>query len=74
MAKKFKIKYYREKCIGAANCVKFAPETWELDNEGLAVLKKAEFNEKEFEKNIKAAKSCPTHAIEVYDEQGKKIV
>lgn len=71
---KYKIKYDRTKCIGAANCVKFAPETWELDNEGLAKQKKFEITEKELEKNVKATKSCPTHAIEIFDDAGNKIV
>jgi ferredoxin len=74
MAKKYTIKYYREKCIGAASCVKLAPDFWKLDDEGLAVQLKKEFGEKDLEKNVKAAKSCPAHAIEIYDDKGKKIV
>ncbi|MFH1592078.1 MAG: ferredoxin [Candidatus Woesearchaeota archaeon] len=71
---KYKIKYDRSKCIGAANCVQIAPDTWELDPDGLAKAKKTGIEEKELQKNIKAAKSCPTHAIEIYDEKGKKLV
>jgi ferredoxin len=74
MAKKYTIKYYREKCIGAASCVKIAPDTWKLDDEGLAVQLKKEFTEEELDKQVKAARSCPAHAIEIYDEEGKKIV
>jgi ferredoxin len=70
---KYKIKYDRNKCIGAANCVKIAPDTWKLDDEGLAVQLKKEFTDAELSKQVKAAKSCPTHAIEIYDEAGKKI-
>ncbi len=71
---KYTIKYDRLKCIGAANCVQIAPETWELDSDGLAKPKKVELTEKELEKNVKAAKACPTHAIQIFDEKGKKIV
>ena len=72
--KKYTIKYDRSKCIGAASCVNIAPDTWELDNEGLAKAKKVSFTEKELAKQVKAAKSCPTHAISIIDESGKKIV
>ncbi len=71
---KYTIKYTRTKCIGAGNCVQIAPETWELDSDGLAKLKIKEFSDAELDKNVKAAKSCPSHAIEIYDEKGKKIV
>ena len=70
----YTIKYDRSKCIGAANCVKIAPETWLLDSDGLAKCKKSKLSEKELQKNVKAAKSCPTHAIQLFDEKGKKIV
>jgi len=69
-----KIKYERSKCIGAANCVQIAPDTWELDSDGIAKLKKPNISEAELQKNIKAAKSCPTHAIEIFDKKGKKLV
>ncbi len=71
---KYKIKYDRSKCIGAGSCVEFAPGTWVLDKEGLAKQKKRTITDKELSKNVKAAKSCPTKAIEIFDEKGKKIV
>jgi ferredoxin len=71
---KYKIKYDRAKCIGAASCVAAAPDTWELDNENKAVQKVKEFDESTKEKNITAAQACPTKAIEVFDETGKQIV
>ena len=72
--KQYTIQYDRSKCIGAASCVSIAPDTWELDSEGLAVQKKKTFTEEELDKQVKAAKACPTHAIEIYDENNKKIV
>ena len=74
MEKKYTIKYDRKKCIGAGTCAKIAPETWRIDKEGLAVKKKSSFTKKDLSKNVKAAKSCPAFAIEIYDEKGKKIV
>ncbi|MBU0760143.1 MAG: ferredoxin [Nanoarchaeota archaeon] len=71
---KYKIKYDKSKCIGAASCAKIAPDTWKLDDQGIAVQLKKEFTDEELDKQTKAAKSCPAHAIEIYDEAGKKIV
>lgn len=71
---KYTIKYFREKCIGAGSCAEIAPDTWRIDEEGLAVQKKKECADKDADINIKAAKSCPAHAIEIYDEKGKQIV
>lgn len=70
----YKIVYDRSKCIGAATCVDLAPDTWELDDEGLAKCKKTEFTQVELDKQVKAAKSCPAHAISIVDSSGKKIV
>ena len=70
----YTIKYDRKKCIGATNCVQIAPDTWELDSDGLAKAKKTKISEKDLDKNVKAAKSCPTQAIEIFDSKGKKIV
>jgi len=70
----YKIVYDRSKCIGAASCVDLAPDTWELDSEGLAKCKKTSFTQSELDKQVKAAKSCPAHAISIVDSTGKKIV
>ncbi len=64
------IRIERAKCIGAATCVVYAPSTFDLDEENIAIIKKEEWDR--FEKIIAAAQSCPTIAIEVY-EKGKKI-
>ena len=74
MVKTYKIKYNRKLCTGVGSCAKIAPETWRIDKEGLAVKKKSSFGEKEYSKNVKAAKSCPQSAIEIYDDKGKQIV
>ena len=81
-----KVKVDRELCIGAASCVAVAPNTFELDSEGKAVIKKkdgtmtsglvsySEINDNETN-ILNAAKSCPTNAIVIVevDETGKEI-
>ncbi len=61
---------YRHKCIGAATCVVYAPSTFDLDTENIAVVKEGDWDR--LEKIIAAAQSCPVVAIEVFDK-GKKI-
>jgi len=74
MAGKYKIKYDQKKCIAAGSCAQFAPDTWKLDSDGKAVQKKTSISEDELDVNVKAAKSCPVKAIEIFDEKGKQVV
>ena len=67
-----KISVDREKCISAATCIAIAPETFELDGEGKAVIKNPIGNDEAT--IIEAAKSCPTQAIIITDENGKQLV
>ncbi|MBI1919127.1 ferredoxin [Candidatus Microgenomates bacterium] len=82
----YKVKVDRELCIGAASCVAVAPNTFDLDGEGKAVIKKKDDSQtsdfvnysdiNDNETNIlNAAKSCPVNAIIIVevDEQGKEI-
>lgn len=66
-----KVKVDRMLCIGTADCVKIAPNTFELDDEAKAVVKKQ--NGDSDEKLLEAAKVCPVLAIIVEDENGKQI-
>lgn len=82
----FKVKVDRGLCIGAASCAAIAPQTFDLDSEGKAVIKKkdgtttsdfvnySDINDSET--NIThAAKSCPVNAIVIVevDEKGNEI-
>lgn len=81
-----KVKVDRDLCIGAASCVAVAPNTFELDNEGKAVIKKkdgtmtsdyvnyADISDTE-DNILNSAKSCPVDAIIIVevDDQGKEI-
>ena len=77
----------RNLCIGAASCVAVAPSMFELDPENKAVLRRKlvppssdltaredlEDQSIDDETILLAAKSCPTQAIIVYDEDGNQI-
>ena len=77
----------RNLCIGAASCIAVAPSTFELDPENKAVLRRKvpppssdmtarhdlEDGAIDDETLLLAAKSCPTQAIIIYDEDGKQI-
>ena len=66
-----KIVVDRNLCIGAASCIAVAPGVFELDSENKAVV----YNDKgaDDEAILLAAKSCPTQAILVFDEEGYQI-
>lgn len=64
------IRIHRPTCISAATCVVYAPSTFDLDADYIAIIKDGEWDR--IEKIIAAAQSCPVVAIEIY-EKGKKI-
>jgi len=66
-----KVEVDRELCISVASCVAVAPNTFELDDEGIAIVKDANADSKET--ILQAAQSCPVNAIIVYDDDGKQI-
>ena len=64
------IRIHRPTCISAATCVVYAPNTFDLDEENIAIIKEGEWDK--IKKIIAAAQSCPVLAIEIYDK-GEKI-
>ncbi len=68
---KIKIKIDRNLCIGAAPCTIFAPNVFELDKEGKAVVKDPNGNT--YEEILAAARSCPVFAIILENEKGERI-
>lgn len=81
-----KVKVDRALCIGAASCIAVAPNTFELDSEGKAVIKKKDgtmtsdfVNYSDINDNetniLNSGKSCPTNAIIIVevDEQGNEV-
>ncbi|MEX0622010.1 MAG: ferredoxin [Candidatus Woykebacteria bacterium] len=67
----YRVRVDRMLCIGTADCVKIAPNTFELDDEAKATVKKQ--NGDSDEKILEAAKVCPVLAIIVEDEDGKQV-
>lgn len=66
-----RVKVDRTLCIGTADCTKIAPNTFELDREAKAVVKKQ--NGDTDEKILESAKVCPVLAITIEDPGGKQI-
>ena len=67
-----KVVVLRDLCIGAAPCTIVAPDAFELDDEGKAIVKEG-WENTDGKTLLEAAKSCPVNAIEVYDEAGTKV-
>jgi len=65
------IKVINDKCISAATCIIHAPDTFDLNDEGIVYAKEGTWDEAE--KIIKAAKSCPTTAIIIEDLEGNVL-
>lgn len=68
---KVKIKVINELCISAGTCIIHAPQTFDLDEDGIAYVKEGTWDEAET--IIKGAQSCPTTAIIVEDMAGNQI-
>ncbi len=69
---KIKVWIVRDLCIGAATCLAIAPKAYELDEDAKAVILES-VNEETLEALIDSAKGCPTAAIIIEDENGKRI-
>lgn len=69
---KYKIEVDRDTCIGDQLCVSEAPNTFDMDDEDIAVITNPEGDDDETILN--AAKGCPVDAIILYDtETGEKV-
>ncbi len=58
-------------CIGAASCVGIDPKTFALNTENRAYV--LDLDVSDYETILEAAKSCPTSAIILKDENGNQI-
>ena len=67
----YKIVVDREKCQGIGACVGAAPDVFEIDGEGKAVVIDAKGADDETV--ALAAEACPLEAISVFDEAGEQI-
>ncbi len=57
------IKVDRSRCQGYGNCVLVAPELFDLDADGLAVVHQAYVGDEHLDAVRKAAYDCPTDSI-----------
>lgn len=83
---KYKIEYYKKKCIGAGVCEAVNPEHWEMEDSGKAKLIESKLNEQTnmYEKTVdssqldglkKAAEGCPKNVIHITNlETGEKLI
>lgn len=53
----------RDKCMGSGNCGWWAPATFDLDDDGFAIVTDPAGDDDERLRN--AARGCPTGAIEI---------
>lgn len=68
---KLKIKIIKATCISAAVCVIQAPNTFDLDDDGIAYVKEGTWDDAT--SIIQAAKACPILAVIVEDPDGKQL-
>jgi ferredoxin len=61
MAAPFEITIDRDRCMGSGNCSFWAPNTFDLDDDGVAIVINPEGDDASKIQN--AANGCPTQAI-----------
>jgi ferredoxin len=59
----------RDLCVGFGDCIQVAPEAFELDSEGVAVVIQGAA-EVERERLLEACRACPVDALTAHDEDG----
>jgi len=66
-----RISVERDLCITSADCIAIAPEVFELDHEGIAIVSNPKGNSDDV--IYEAAVACPTKAIFLWDKDDKQI-
>ncbi len=66
-----KVRVYRDRCIGAGNCIGVAPKVFQLDFQGKARVEDPAGADAQTLQD--AAEVCPTNAIALFDDQGRQI-
>ena len=69
---KLKITVDREACIGDGACVNDAPDTFEMDDDDIAILKEPWGDDRDTV--LEAAQNCPTDAIKVEDTESGEVL
>ncbi|CAN5130304.1 ferredoxin [soil metagenome] len=63
----------RQLCVGFGDCIEEAPESFVLDEEGIAVFTDGA-GKIERTRLLKACQSCPVDALSVVDADGTPVV
>ena len=58
----------REECIGAQSCVRWAPQVFQIDDEGLAEVMADGVDAVRLDEILRAAGDCPTKAVIVIQD------
>ncbi len=80
-----KIEHDKPNCIGCGACAAVAPDFWEMDGDKSHLKKSSEggpyaggevldIEDKDKEKNMEAAQSCPVNVIHLKDKDGKQLI
>lgn len=59
-----KVKVNRDACIGCGACAAICDTVFEIDDEGLSIVKNEDVSEEDKQAVIDSVESCPTGAIE----------
>ncbi len=82
---RYMISFDRENCIGCGNCTIVCPKFYEVLTDGASSIKGGKtvrknwqvlkVEKKDYQCNVKAARSCPVNVIHLNDlKTGKKII
>jgi ferredoxin len=63
-----RVRVNRETCEGYANCVRAAPDVFDLDDDDLVVLKQEEPPAEQLSRVRRATYDCPTESISFTDD------
>lgn len=67
----YRIRVDRQKCQGIGACVGAAPDVFDLDSSGKAIVINSDVTDEDA--ILEAAEACPLEAITVYGEDGVQI-
>jgi ferredoxin len=67
------VRIERKTCIGSANCIKLAPELFELDSENIVAFKGGSAPVQR-DRVLEACQVCPVDALIVLDAAGDQLI
>jgi ferredoxin len=67
------IKIDRTTCIATSNCIKVAPDVFELDNENICSFIERE-SEIEEDRLVESCSVCPVNALYALDKEGNQLI